>query len=163
MASKCIPNSLNSGRSVHFKVELTMASMCVSKQSQLQPPRLHNHGQSLCISKLGQSRPRSASLSLFCHGLIVYLQAHSIMASWFWTSLHLKVYVQTVSIMASEWISGFNRTSSSGAPRTALKHCLPLIQIIRLYMGSYMDAWIHRYIDENTNWIHEFKKLLNYQ
>ena len=129
-----------------------MASKCISKLAQLQPPSLHDHGLQVaylqtrsitatkCIPNLAQSGPPSSHE----HGLQVHLQTPSIMiweciSKFTWSrppsvspntlDFRLQVHLQTRSITALEYISEFTQSSVSGAPRIALKHCLQPVQI----------------------------------
>jgi len=136
----------------------------------------HSIMASKFISKLGQSRLQSASRSLLNHGL----QTYSITTSQFaplwpskcisklpqlrppsWQNYCPQLNLQTCSITASKCISEFARSSSSGAPQIAQRHLLQPVQIYCLQMDYYIDTSIHRYIDDTTNWLHEFWTSLN--
>jgi len=121
------------------------ASKCLSNLARSRPPNSHHHGvqvhhrthsitASQCISTLAWPWPQSASLSSLDNSLQVYLQTRSIMASQYaWLqppSSHdhgLQVHLQTRSTTPSKSISDFTRSSRSGTPQIALKHCPQIV------------------------------------
>jgi len=151
-------NSLNHGRQVYLHSRSIMAPEWNSKLTGSWPPNLLDYGlhiptilasqvhfqihsitASKCISKLPQSRPRSASISSLDHGH----QTRSIPASkfaWSWppsaspSSLHhgLEVHLKSRSIMACEvhvqtrtiMASKFARLSPPSASRNSLNQGL---------------------------------------
>jgi len=153
-------NSPNHG----FQVCTIMASSYIFKLASSPPPSSHNHNLQLhlqtcsitastCISELTGSWPASSSPNSIDSGLQVYLWVHSILASkimsqlaWSqapsaslgWLNHHLQAHLDSL------WSTAFSQSRYT---------------VCRF--GRYIDTSIHRYMDENTNWIHEFETLLN--
>jgi len=136
-----------------------------------------------CISKFTWSRPPSASLDSLDHILQVYVQTPSIPVSkciyklprsWSasLSSPHhgLQVYLQICPITTSKCISklpwlrprsvSLNLLDHDFQGHLALPSCTACSDS-RYVVCRWVAIWIHRYIDENTNWIHEFWKWLN--
>jgi len=132
MASKCIwkltPSwppgvSLNSV-DYHLPVNLTtcliMASKFISKHARSQPPSVTLHLHDLCLEVHLQTCSITATK---CISKLVRLGPPS--------SLNhgLQVHLQTCFITASKCISEFTQSSFSGAPWSALKYRLQLVEI----------------------------------
>jgi len=133
------PNSLDYG----LQVRTIMASKCIFPNSLDHSLQVYLQTGWITASNFARSWPPSASTHSLDHGLQVHLQTHLITAfkcisklAWLRppSSLDngLQVHLQTHPITASECISEFTRSSFSGAPRIALKHCLQPVQIYRV-------------------------------
>jgi len=156
MASKCIPKvarsrpcsvslrSLTLSLHLHLQTRSIIASKCNLW--------VHWISVSNCISKLTQLRPQSASLSSL--------------------NLGLQLHPQSRSITASQCISVFTQSRSSIASPNLLDHGLSSLDLhfqthlkmlsstacsqSRYTVYRWLAIKIHRYIHENTNWMHEF-------
>jgi hypothetical protein len=116
MASKGISlNSLDHGLHGYLETRSITASKCISTLAGLRPRSVFSNSRdngletcsipaSKCILKFARLRSPSVSSASLEPGLQVHPQTHS--------------------IMASEHISEFTRSSFSGSPRNSLKHCL---------------------------------------
>jgi len=137
-ASKCMSEFLDLGLQVHLETHsITGPSSSMS----------YSMFATKYISKLAQLRPPSASPNSIDHGFQGHLQNDSITASkcisklaqfrpWR-TSLSsvddtLPLLLHTRLIMASQCISEITRSSTSGTPRTALKHRQQPVLIYRV-------------------------------
>jgi len=176
------PNSLDHGLHVHLQTRRSRppsaspnssitASRCISHLARSGLPsvspvsldyclQVRTIMASNCISKLARSRPPSASLSSL--------------------DLSVQVHLLTCSIMASKWISEFTQSPSPTASQTrSIKNIFKegrrlygdtgVTEVDRVTGSIYsadrsqsrysVSRWvaiqIHRYIDENTNWIHD--------
>jgi len=159
------PNPLDLGLQVHLQTRSITACKCISElhdgglQMHLET-RSITASKSICefdlisaskfISKLARLRPPSASLSSLDHGLPVDLQIRSITAS-------KCIYDYTQEPPPSVSLSSLDRH---------LQVHLKLLSSTACSQSQYtVCRWVailmYRYIDENTNWIHEFWKLLN--
>ena len=141
-------------------------------------------------SRFARSWPPSASANSLDYGLQVYVQICSIMASKCISKLARsptpsshdhgpQVHLQTCSITASKCISKYPWLPSPSASLNSLDHGLRVYlwvhSIISFWRTSNysqpppaaspdilcVDGLQYRYIDENSNWLHEYYKSLN--
>jgi len=95
-----------------------------------------------CISKLAQSQSWSASLSSLDHGLQMYLQLHLITTSKFFsTPARSRPRSISLSSLDRHFQAHLELLSSPTCSQSRHSVC------------RCVAIWIHRYIDENTNWI----------
>jgi len=127
------------------------ASKCISKLARSRPPsvsptsldyclQVRTSMASRCISKLARLRSCSASLSSLDRGL--------------------QVYLEIPSITDSKCISKVARSQPRSIPLTSLdRHFQAHLELLSSTACSESSTWvaiqIYRYIDENTNWIHD--------
>jgi len=170
-ASKCIseftrprppsasPNSLDHGLPVHLQTRSIMASKCISQFTPSRPPssspKQLNHGLQVyrtrsittfkCISEFTWPQPPSASPNSVDHILPVHLWFHSISIS-NCVSKPTRLWPWRVSL------GSFDRHFQAQLESLSRPACCQ-----SRYTGCrWVAIWIHRHIDENTNWIHEF-------
>jgi len=130
------------------------ASKCISKLAQSWPPSVSPNSldyglqvrmsmASKCISKLARSQSRSASLSSLDHCLQVYLQICSITASKCISKL-ARSQPRSISLRSLDrhFQAHLKLLSSTACSQSRYTVC------------RWVAIWIHRYIDENTHWIH---------
>jgi len=159
------PNSLDYGLQVHT----IMASKCISPNSLDHGLQVYLQTRSIttskCISKLDWSRPPSVSPDSLDYGL----QVRTIMASKCISpqSLNhsLQVYLQTRLITTSKCISKVARSRPRSISLSSLdRHFQAHRELLsstacsqsRYSVCRWVAILLHRYIDENTNWIHDF-------
>jgi len=156
-------NSLNHGLQMYLQTPSITASECIYKFTRSRPPNSLDPCfqvcmimASKCISKLAPSWPRSASPISLDHGLrsaCPNSHNHGLQVC---TVIATKCISKLAQSRPLKCISESTRLSSSGAPQIALKHRLQPVQIYRVLMCSYIVTYMHRYKDEDTNWIHEY-------
>jgi len=155
----------------------------LSKFPRSRPTSSDDHGllehlqtSSITASKFARSWPPSASRNVLDHGLQVYPETRSITASKVVQSWPpsastilldhgLQVYLQIPSITASNCISKLARSRPWSVSLSSLHHhCQVHLELLsstaccqsRYIVCRWVAILIHRYIDENTNRIHEF-------
>jgi hypothetical protein len=164
------PTSHDYGSGLNLYVHLITASKSMSNLARLWPPRSHDYGlqvhlqthlimASMYISNLTQSHPPSLSPNSLHHTF--------------------QVNLQTCSIIAPKCISKSARLPPLNASPNLLDHDLGVyhsVQSIVIFRRTSessqallaarpnilcVDGLLYTYIDENTNWIHQFWKSSN--
>jgi hypothetical protein len=142
-----------------LQVRTIIASICISKLAQSQPPSVspdsHNYGlqvhpqtRSIMASKCTSECTKSLSLQVHLQTRIITISECISEFTWSWhlyvspnmLDYHLQVHLQTRSNTASDCIYKFTRLSLSGTFRIALKHWLHPVQMYFVSMGSYIDT-----------------------